>query len=537
MEKIRNIYSTGNTVNPDIHLTDVHAGDAKKVKNENGKTCPIKTSNSDSTGSCSGKSSSYENANSCTVANVNSCTVANVNSCTVANVNSCTVANVNSCTVGNGNNCTVGNGNNCTVGNGNNCTVGNGNNCTVGNGNNCIVGYGNNCSVVNGNNFSVGIANNCTVVNGNNCSVANGSNCSVANGSNCSVVNGNNYSVANENNYSVANGNNCSVVNGNNYSVANENNYSVANENNYSVANGNNYSVTNGNNCSVVNGNNCSVVNGNNYSVANGNNYSVGIANNCSVGIVNNCNCNCNCSRGGNLYLARVGREGHTKAFICKRLIVFDYDDTILPTSWITVKMKLSLYDVIPENIKQLFTKLSDVVINTLSLCLTQGKLVIVTNASLEWLINSAKKFLPLVWSFIMYNNIRIISARDRLINSLIDPKDWKKVIFYQIINEILSPYLYNTSFICFIYSVGDGNDERNACFFISQLNQYSSCIFKSLKFLAEPTCQKLIAEHELFYYFFNSTNNISSPDDTSCTSLPSISSLPSQKSNSVKNA
>ncbi|EAA17402.1 hypothetical protein YYC_03896 [Plasmodium yoelii 17X] len=196
------------------------------------------------------------------------------------------------------------------------------------------------------------------------------------------------------------------------------------------------------------------------------------------------------------------------KQYIYKKLIVFDYDDTILPTSWITVKMKLGLFDMIPKHIRQLFNKLSNVVINTLSLCLTQGKLVIVTNASLEWLINSAKNYIPLVWSFIVHNNIRIVSARDTLVNTFVDPKDWKKVIFHQIINELLSPYLYNTSFICFIYSVGDGNDERNACFFISQLNQYSSCIFKSLKFLPEPTCQKLIAEHELFSYFMNGTNN-----------------------------
>ncbi|CRG95955.1 HAD domain ookinete protein, putative [Plasmodium gallinaceum] len=221
----------------------------------------------------------------------------------------------------------------------------------------------------------------------------------------------------------------------------------------------------------------------------------------------------------------------YSQPFIYKKLIVFDYDDTILPTSWITIKMKLTLYDIIPVHLKQLFNKLSNVVINTLSLCLTQGKLVIVTNASLEWLINSAKKFIPEVWSFITQNNIRIISARDRLINSLIDPKDWKKIIFHQIINEVLSPYLYNTSFICFIYSVGDGNDERNACFFISQLNQYSSCIFKSLKFLSEPTCQKLIAEHELFYYFFNSTNN-----NASCSNNIVNNNILSKNCNSVKN-
>ncbi|SBT71950.1 HAD domain ookinete protein, putative [Plasmodium malariae] len=222
-----------------------------------------------------------------------------------------------------------------------------------------------------------------------------------------------------------------------------------------------------------------------------------------------------------------------SKPFICKKLIVFDYDDTILPTSWITIKMKLGLYDTIPVHIKQLFTKLSTVVINTLNLCLTQGKLVIVTNASLEWLINSAKKFIPFVWSFIMHNNIRIISARDRLINSLIDPKDWKKVIFHQIINELLSPYLFNASFICFIYSVGDGNDERNACFFISQLNQYSSCIFKSLKFLSEPTCQKLIAEHELFYYFFNSSSDAGLPNSADA----STNAILGGALNSIKNA
>ncbi|ETW32550.1 hypothetical protein PFAG_03680 [Plasmodium falciparum Santa Lucia] len=230
--------------------------------------------------------------------------------------------------------------------------------------------------------------------------------------------------------------------------------------------------------------------------------------NGCVIKVTNNkCNNNNNNNNNNSYSYSSNNNLLYNKPFIYKKLIVFDYDDTILPTSWITSKMKLSLYDTIPPYINELFNKLSEVVINTLNLCSIQGKLVIVTNASLEWLINSAKKYIPMVWSFIMHKNIRIISARDTLINSLIDPKDWKKVIFHQIINEILAPYLYNTSFICFIYSVGDGNDERNACFFISQLNQYSSCIFKSLKFLSEPTCQKLIAEHELFYYFFNSTN------------------------------
>ncbi|GAW82785.1 HAD domain ookinete protein [Plasmodium gonderi] len=249
---------------------------------------------------------------------------------------------------------------------------------------------------------------------------------------------------------------------------------------------------------------------------------------------VNTSNINCREEQlvgSNNNQIMRVENVTYNKPYIHKKLIVFDYDDTILPTSWITVKMKLGLHDNIPESVKPFFLKLSDVVINTLSLCLTQGKLVIVTNASLEWLINSARKFIPLVWSYIILNNIRIISARDRLINSLIDPKDWKKVIFHQIINEILAPYLCNNSVICFIYSVGDGNDERNACFFISQLNQYSSCIFKSLKFLAEPSCQKLIAEHELFYYFFNSTCNTI---QVKCQSIKPIESLPPNTNSAV---
>ncbi|CAG9475387.1 HAD domain ookinete protein, putative [Plasmodium vivax] len=243
-----------------------------------------------------------------------------------------------------------------------------------------------------------------------------------------------------------------------------------------------------------------------------------------------NC-CEEHITRSSNTQMMRVENGAHNKPYIYKKLIVFDYDDTILPTSWITVKMKLGLNDNIPASVRQFFFKLSEVVIKTLSLCLTQGKLVIVTNASLEWLINSARKFIPLVWSYIILNNIRIISARDRLINSLIDPKDWKKVIFHQIINEILAPYLCNNSVICFIYSVGDGNDERNACFFISQLNQYSSCVFKSLKFLSEPSCQKLIAEHELFYYFFNSTCN---PSAARCTSIKPMASLPPEGSGVV---
>lgn len=205
----------------------------------------------------------------------------------------------------------------------------------------------------------------------------------------------------------------------------------------------------------------------------------------------------------------KCGKQISLKRYQHKKIIVLDYDDTILPTTWITVHNNLTLYDAVPAHMQQSFQKLSKVVICTLELCVIQGTVIIVTNASLEWLINSAKTFIPQVWKFIVYNRIQIISARDQLINTSLDPQDWKKVIFHNIVNEMLFPFIHDGSFICCLYSVGDGNDERNACFSLSQTDRYSSCVFKSLKFLAEPNCEKLIAEHEMLRQFFlNNINN-----------------------------
>ncbi|GFE55471.1 hypothetical protein BaOVIS_028750 [Babesia ovis] len=179
-------------------------------------------------------------------------------------------------------------------------------------------------------------------------------------------------------------------------------------------------------------------------------------------------------------------------------LVIFDYDDTILPTYSLACSQRSSVGHLLdPATIAEELERLTESVLANLTRVLRVSRLVVVTNASYEWLMQSCERYLPRVSAFFAENNIRIISARDRLENSLLSQRHWKYFIFIDLIEEYFMDQLKNGAPFT-VTSIGDGAEEREACVKLAAIFKNQCWVFKNLKFLTQPTLGCLIQQHVL---------------------------------------
>ncbi|PHJ25182.1 hypothetical protein CSUI_000963 [Cystoisospora suis] len=183
-------------------------------------------------------------------------------------------------------------------------------------------------------------------------------------------------------------------------------------------------------------------------------------------------------------------------------LIILDYDDTLLPTNWAAVQNRVALNDPVPPELLAPLAELSDIAIQTIDACLRAAMVVIVTNASVEWVSRSGEKFIPDILRHVQSQGIEIISARDRLQSTGLPQRRWKTRVFEEIINDVFGDRLRDGT-ECSVISIGDGDGEREACLEMCRTLGVSEWFFKSLKLLAQPTCSQLISEHMLIQQAF----------------------------------
>jgi len=163
-------------------------------------------------------------------------------------------------------------------------------------------------------------------------------------------------------------------------------------------------------------------------------------------------------------------------------LIIFDWDDTLFPTSWLIEKgLKLNELSDISRFIVY-FQELDNAIYKLLKMSLTLGIVLIVTNANMSW-IKMSKKILVKT-STLIDENINIISARDNY-NGLYDVNDWKVNTFK---NDI-AIYIHNSEQII---SIGDAKYEYDA---LVSLREYvpKSKFLKTIKFVGTPTFNMII--------------------------------------------
>jgi hypothetical protein len=156
-------------------------------------------------------------------------------------------------------------------------------------------------------------------------------------------------------------------------------------------------------------------------------------------------------------------------------LIIVDWDDTLYPTSWISVN-NIDLTNLVSRYryIKH-FEVLDKILSSTLKMMMMFGEVIIISNAMTDW-INLSVSVLPRTRKYL--SKIEIISARERQQNKS-DMNDWKKYTFIEEIAKRLKNKKYYN-----ILSLGDAEFEYHALINLFNNKLIPHKYLKSIKFL-----------------------------------------------------
>ncbi|CAH6421124.1 Hypothetical protein KVN_LOCUS147 [uncultured virus] len=180
-----------------------------------------------------------------------------------------------------------------------------------------------------------------------------------------------------------------------------------------------------------------------------------------------------------------------------KSIIIFDWDDTLFPTTWLT-NNGINLVDpIVQYKYLIFFSKLDLILFKLLSNATKISKVIIVTNAMEKW-VKLSLTILPNT-KLLVKNKIQIISARDKYNKILpMNSNIWKKLIFEKIISNEFNSYSYMQNII----SVGDADYEFNALVNLYDDKCNTKRILKNIKFIQSPSFDMLIDELEILNKF-----------------------------------
>lgn len=165
-------------------------------------------------------------------------------------------------------------------------------------------------------------------------------------------------------------------------------------------------------------------------------------------------------------------------------IIIIDWDDTLYPTSW-TVENNIDLTN--PKSrykyIKY-FEKLDDNLNAMLTVMMTMGEVVIITNAMPEW-VELSLSVLPKTKKTM--KNVEVISARARYQNIAKMP-EWKKYTFLEEMNKRSKTKRYTN-----ILSLGDAEFEYDALVNLYDAKSLPHKYLKAIKFIKSADYNTII--------------------------------------------
>jgi len=170
-------------------------------------------------------------------------------------------------------------------------------------------------------------------------------------------------------------------------------------------------------------------------------------------------------------------------------LIIFDWDDTLFPTSWILEQGLLADGAIISADQEAHLEKLANQVSSTLQIAMGLGKVIIITNAQQGWIEQSCTTFTPSLTSLL--RTIDMVSARSSYEHYTKVASEWKRMAFA---NEV--DLFYGSGQQRNILSIGDALHEQQALKFVSKSTPH--CSGKSIKLFEVPSIEQLMEQHEL---------------------------------------
>ena len=185
-------------------------------------------------------------------------------------------------------------------------------------------------------------------------------------------------------------------------------------------------------------------------------------------------------------------------------LFIFDWDNTLFPTYFLSQENILEENDLPPEYLK-IFSLLELSIYKLLKKSLEKGAVNIITNSSLGWVEYSANKYFPGLTKLFKY--INIISAKNDY-NKIYpnDKKMWKIKAFLSLKEKI--NFNLKANIICF----GDSYIELEAGKYLA--SEIGNCFIKTIKFKELPEPEDIIKQLNFiltkFNYIYSRQKNLS---------------------------
>ncbi|CAE8623884.1 unnamed protein product [Polarella glacialis] len=191
------------------------------------------------------------------------------------------------------------------------------------------------------------------------------------------------------------------------------------------------------------------------------------------------------------------GPQEETRFLAEETVLIFDWDDTVLPSSWVQSQgLRLDESSVLNAHQREQLNEVARVSAETLRIAKQLGTVVLITNAERGWIELSCQKFMPTLYPSL--EGIKVLSARTTYESpDLASPLDWKVYAFQ---NEILRLYgadtLKSDTRRKNVLSLGDSVHEREAL--LRATEPLPNCRSKSLKFVERPDIAQICKQHSL---------------------------------------
>ena len=177
------------------------------------------------------------------------------------------------------------------------------------------------------------------------------------------------------------------------------------------------------------------------------------------------------------------------KPKIHNSLIIFDWDDTLLPTSFLTPNGTFSENIQLSPNDAEKMKEIEKNVSKILNESIEKGNVYIITNAGINWVQFSSNIFYPLISELL--KKIKIISARGEYEKSYPgNLRQWKIQAFLNLLNDVDEKLV--TNIIC----VGDSLFEMEAGRILA--SKFKEAFIKTIKFREAPKLDELLKQLKL---------------------------------------
>merc|ERR1719271_714377 len=161
-------------------------------------------------------------------------------------------------------------------------------------------------------------------------------------------------------------------------------------------------------------------------------------------------------------------------------ILIFDWDDTVLPSTWIQEQgLRLDDDCILSDEQTATLDQMAEHAAQTLKTAKLHGKVILVTNAERGWIELSCQKFMPALSPALA--DVKILSARSTYEQQgVTSPFEWKFRAFEVEIHSFFDKFAPEQRKN--VISFGDSAHEREALIRVTEHMQ--SCNTKSLKFV-----------------------------------------------------